>query len=148
MIQDKITNNAYTNGELDFREFTSPITLHSGVASLYEEYSLDATDYKVKKQLENSLYEIFVNSEYYEKYSSYRKIDKNDLLVMYYYFKEILLLEHTFSSIDIFMGFAEFFEINYDILYAKISVLDKENILKEMEEMVSVKSRVKSKKLF
>lgn len=148
MIFDKITTNSYNTGDMDFQEFTSPIALNDNISSRYEEYSLDATDYKIKKQLENALYEIFINSEYYEKYKTPRNLDKNDLLTMYYYFKDILVLENIFSPIDIFKGFAEFFEVNYNILYSKISIKDKESILKEINDTIQIKNKVKTKKLF
>ena len=47
-----------------------------------------------------------------------------------FYFKELIVKDRSYSSSQIFMGFAEFFQINYDQLYNEIGVMDKENLLK------------------
>jgi hypothetical protein len=67
---------------------------------------------------------------------------------MYYYFKEELIKRKSYSSMQIFISFAEFFQINYDQLYAEIGVLDKESLLKELSEKGKVKNKIKTRKLF
>jgi len=67
---------------------------------------------------------------------------------MYYYFKENLLPKNTYSSSQIFMGFAEFFQVNYDQLYSEIGVMDKENLLKELNIHRGLKKKIQTKKLF
>jgi len=49
---------------------------------------------------------------------------------------------------EIFIGFAEFFQINYDQLYGEIRVSDKEDLLKELNEKYGLKNRIKTKRLF
>ena len=97
----------------------------------FENYSDTNPDVIVNKEINQ-------NGEFYS-------VDKTGLEgIMYYYFKERLLKENTFSFIQIFIGFAEFFQINYDQLYGEIGVLDKEGILKELNK----KEKIKTKKLF
>ena len=70
------------------------------------------------------------------------------MVKMYYYFKELLVVDRSYSSSQIFMGFAEFFQINYDQLYNEIGVMDKENLLKELNAHKGMKSKIQTKKLF
>ena len=70
------------------------------------------------------------------------------LIKMYYHFKGLLLKERKFTSAEIFIAFAEFFEVNYDQLYSEIGVLDKESLLKELNEKYHLTSKIKTKKLF
>ena len=67
---------------------------------------------------------------------------------MYYYFKERLLKENTFSATQIFIGFAEFFQVNYDQLYTEVGVLDKEGLLRELNEKLGLDKKIQTKKLF
>jgi hypothetical protein len=70
------------------------------------------------------------------------------MVKIYYYFKEKLIDSKKFSNMEIFIGIAEFFQINYDQLYSEVGVLDKEFLLKELNEKYGLSSRIKTKKLF
>ena len=144
--------NNYNLGDIVYTDMSSStIRVHDGVFSLYEDnLSDDLVSYRSNKILEEEMYEIFKNSIYFEKYSKPKKIDKNDLIKMFYHFKESLLKVklNKYSNMDIFLAFAEFFEVNYDFLYSEISVLDKEYLLKELNEKYGLNDRIKSKKLF
>lgn len=149
MKEDKILNNSYNEGEMDYEAFSSPMKIDEGISHLYEDQLSDnLVEFRLLKSLDEDLYEIFFHSKYYNKYKALKKVDKSDVSKMYYYFKDLLIKEKIYSPMQIFIGFAEFFQMNYDVLYQEVGVLDKENILKELKEKGSLKGKMKVKKLF
>lgn len=143
-------NNSFNSGELHHEDFSKPLVVDSRVSGLYEDQLGDLIEYRTKQMLDDEMYKIFLNSPYYAKYKSPKRVDKNDMMKMYYYFKdEISKVENRkFSNMELFIGFAEFFQVNYDQLYTDIGVMDKEFILKELNEKYSLNSRIKTKRLF
>lgn len=149
MKEDKIINNSYNTGEMDFEAFTGVIKIDDRVSSLYEdEHSENMYERRIIKKLNEDIYTLFQESPFHEKYKNPKRVDKSDMIKMYYYFKDKLLKEKSYSSTQIFMGFAEFFQINYDQLYKEVGVMDKENMLKELHSHNGLKNKIKSKKLF
>jgi hypothetical protein len=149
MKEDKIINNSYNTGEIDFEAFSGEMKIDGRVSDLYEDqHSENMVEIRVIKRLNEDLYDIFLASPYHEKYKNPKRVDKSDMIKMYYYFKEHLIPKNTYSSSQIFMGFAEFFQINYDQLYSEIGVMDKENLLKELNTHSGMNARIKTKKLF
>lgn len=146
---DKIINNSYNSGDLNYEEFSGPMKVHDSVFTLYEDQLSDnLIEYRTLKMLETELYDIFEASPYFEKYKKPKRVDKNDMIKMFYYFKDKLVESKKFSSMEIFISFAEFFQINYDQLYGEIGVLDKEYLLKELSEKYSLDKKIKTKRLF
>jgi hypothetical protein len=148
---DKILNNSFSSGELHYEDLSKELKIDSRVAGLYEDQlGDDIVDHRTKKMLDDEIYKIFLDSPYYKKYKTPKRVDKNDMMKMYYYFKdEIAKLENKhFSNMEVFVGFAEFFQVNYDQLYADIGVMDKEFILKELNEKYSLTNKIKTKRLF
>lgn len=141
-------NNSFNKGEMNYESFGGEIRIEPSVLGLYEDQFGDIIEYRVKSMLDTELYDIFVESPYHEKYKMPKRIDKTDMVKMFYYFKERILKIGNFSNMEFFIGFAEFFQVNYDVLYGDISVMDKERILKEMSEKYSLNSKIKTKKLF
>jgi len=149
MKEDKIINNSYNTGELEFEAFSSVMKIDDRVSDLYEDqHSDNMVENRTIKALNEEIYSIFMESPYYEKYKNPKRVDKSDMIKMYYYFKEKLLPKNTYSSSQIFIGFAEFFQINYDQLYSDIGVMDKENLLKELNTHKGMKTKIQTKKLF
>jgi hypothetical protein len=149
MNEDKIINNTYNSGDLNYEEFSGPMKIHDSVFSLYEDQLSDnLVEYRTMKMLEDEIYQFFLESPYYEKYKKPKRIEKNDIIKMFYYFKEKLIVSKKFSNMEIFITFAEFFQVNYDQLYNEIGVLDKEYLLKELNEKYSLSKKIKTKKLF
>jgi hypothetical protein len=147
--EDKILNNAYNTGNIDYEQFTSAIKIDERITHLYKDVlSENIVEERTLRILDDKMYEFFTNSPYYEKYRTPKRVDKNDLLKMFYYFKEKLLKEKTFSEVQIFMGFAEFFQVNYSQLYAEIKIEDKEGLLKELDEKFNLNKKIKINKLF
>jgi len=149
MKEDKIINNSYNTGELEFEAFNSVMKIDDRVSDLYEDqHSENMVEIRTIKTLNEDIYSIFLKSPYYDKYKNPKRVDKSDMVKMYYYFKENLLPKNTYSSSQIFMGFAEFFQVNYDQLYSEIGVMDKENLLKELNIHRGLKRKIQTKKLF
>jgi len=148
MREDKIINNSFNSGEMAFREFTQTIKVDNRVSGLYEDQLGDVIEHRNMSVLNDRIYEIFVESPFHKKYKNPKRVDKNDMIKMYYYFKEEVGKDKKFSSMEVFIGFAEFFQINYDQLYGEIRVLDKESLLKELNEKYGLSDRIKTKRLF
>jgi len=146
---DKIINNSYNTGEIEYEAFNSVMKVDDRVYSFYEDQLSDnIAELRIVKELNETLYTIFLDSPYYEKYKNPKRVDKSDMIKMYYYFKEILLKKNIYSGSQIFIGFAEFFQINYDLLYSEVGILDKETLLKELHNHSGIQSITKTKKLF
>jgi hypothetical protein len=136
------TENAY-------EAFSGPIKINDKITHLYEDtISEDLIGYRSNKLLEEIMYNVFLESPFYHKYKTPKRIEKSDVTKMYYFFKEKILKEHNFSLYDIFINFAEFFQINYELLYNEISTLSKEELLKELNNEKQISERFKTKKLF
>jgi len=149
MKEDKIINNSYNTGEIEYEAFSGTMKIDDRVASRYsDQHSDNMFEVLALKSLNDEIYKIFLESPYHEKYKNPKRVDKSDMVKMYYYFKERLVKEKSYSSSQIFMGFAEFFQINYDQLYGEIGVMDKENLLKELHLHEGLRSKIKTKKLF
>ena len=148
MKEDKILNNSFNSGELNYKEFTQTIKVDGRVSNLYDDQLGDILEHRTIKLLNDELLRIFEDSPYYEKYKNPKRVDKNDMVKMYYYFKEKVTEVKNFSPMEMFIGFAEFFQINYDQLYNEVRVLDKELLLKELNEKYGLGNRIKTKRLF
>lgn len=147
--EDKIINNSFNRGEQMYEDFSGTMKVHDNVMHLYEDQIGDnIIEKRVLKMLDDEMYEIFEQSPYYEKYKKLKRTDSNDRLKMFYYFREQLLQKNKYSNIEIFIAFAEFFQVNYDQLYSEIGVLDKERLLKELNERYDLSHKIKTKKLF
>jgi len=147
MKKDKIINNAFNTGDTNYQEFTQPIKIDNKVIGLYEDQIGDILEYRLKSELNDLIYEIFFKSPYFEKYQNPKRVDKSDMIKMFYYFKN-KLIKNVFTNMQIFIGFAEFFQINYEQLYNDISVSDKEYLLKELNEKYNLHQKIKTKRLF
>jgi len=146
---DKILNNSYNTGEQNYEDFSGTMKVHDSVFSLYEDQlGENIIEHRTLKMLDDELYAIFEQSPYFEKYKKPKRADGNDRIKMYYYFKERLLKEKKYSNMEIFIAFAEFFQVNYDQLYNEVSVLDKENLLRELSSKYGLDDKIKTKRLF
>ena len=149
MKEDKILNNSYNTGDINYEAFTHVLKVDDRITHLYkDELSDNLVEQRTIKLLDERIFYYFELSPFYEKYKTPKKVDKNDLVKMYYYFKDKLIRENSFTIAQIFMAFAEFFQVNYDLLYSEISVLDKEGLLRELNDKYALNRKIKSKKLF
>ncbi len=146
-----ITNNYFMEYRDENFEYENlgAIKVDSGISEQYEDsYSEDMIGNRTNNMLINKMYEIFINSPFHNKYKTPKRIDKEDRIKMYFYFKDILKKENKYTLKEIFISFAEFFQINYGMLYNDLNVLDKEIILREMNDKNKIKHKLNSNKLF
>ncbi len=146
--EDKIINNSYNQGEYNIDDLLI-LKVSDEVYPLYEDQiSENIIERHTLKMLDEDMYEIFKNSPFFEKYKKPRRTDGSDRVKVYYYFKEELIKRRKYTNIEIFIAIAEFFQINYEQLYNEIGVLEKENILKELNEKYNLFNKIKTKRLF
>jgi len=149
IFEDKIINNSYNTGEIEYESFIGTIKIDDRMSSFYEDqFSDNMTEIRIIKDLNETIYQIFEESPYFEKYKTPRRVDKADIIKMYYYFKNLLIKKNIYSASQIFIGFAEFFQVNYDLLYNEVGISDKETLLKELHNHNGIKIITKTKKLF
>ena len=175
MIEDKIFENSFDKVEYGVERTTQEsIQISPFVEKQYEEsVSENIDELYVRRRLMQIMYELYLNSEFFEKYGQkkhidasrdssslkyedlvynpvVKKIERGDLFKIYYYFKDELNKYHEFSIIQIFCTIAEFFDLNYKTLYNDILTLeDKVNILEHLEKEYGLdKHFARSKALF
>jgi hypothetical protein len=145
---EKVFNNSYNNiyYGLEKTNKSSSIEISPLVSHIYEESTTeDITDIISKKVMDDIIYEEYHKTKWYEKYiDETKKIEKSDITDIYYYFKKILVNKNTYNSVEAFCGIAEFFKINYKMLYNDIiSIEDKAEILNILKETYGLKNRFK-----
>lgn len=153
MLEDKIINNNFDNVEYGTEALSqSPIAVNPMVYDRYEEsLSDDISEIYTRKKMYEDLAEIYEASPYYQKYGKeVKKLEKRDIGDIYYSFKDELNKRDSYTLVQIFCGIAEFFDLNYKILYNDIiSLEDKAQILEILQEAYGLESDLgKSKKLF
>lgn len=141
MKEDKIFNNRFNAGDVEYEVF-GKISIKSEFSSgnAYDEYN--------DKNLQDEIYEIFINSKYYEEYSKNKKVPKNEVAEIYYYFDEKLPASAEITPVDKFIAIAEFMSISYDVLYNELAPVYKEKLLRELDSKYSIFSKRKIKRLF
>ena len=147
----KVLNNTYNAVDRETGT-TSAISVSPLVSHLYQEsVSEDITDLYQSKINDEMMYELFVESPFYEKYkTSTKKIDKADAYDIYVYFRDKLIEKNAnLNIIQIFFAIMEFFEFNYDKMYNDvISINDKSQILESLANVYGYKSELNCNKLF
>ena len=175
MLGDKIIDNSFDKVEYGVERTTqTSIQISPFVEKQYEEsVSENIDELYVIRRLMKIMYDLYLNSEFFEKYGQKqhidaskdsstlqyedlvynpvaKKIERGDLFKIYYYFKDELQKHNEFSIIQIFCTIAEFFDLNYKTLYNDILTLeDKVNILEHLEKEYGLnKHFARSKALF
>jgi hypothetical protein len=141
MKEDKIFNNRYNTGEIEYEVF-GKIQVHEKFLprDVFEEY--------LDNKLQDELYEIFVGAEFYEDYSKNKKVVRSDVSKVYYYFDDNLKNTKAISPIEKFIAIAEFMSIPYEQLYEELAPVYKEALLRELDEKYKIFSKRKIKRLF
>lgn len=141
MKEDKIFNNRYNTGEIEYEVF-GKIQVHEKFLpqDIFQEY--------VNNKLQDELYEIFVTADFYEEYSKNKKVVRSDVARVYYYFDNNLENTKEISSIEKFIAIAEFMSISYEQLYEELAPVYKEVLLRELDEKYKIFSKRNIKRLF
>lgn len=141
MKEDKIFNNRYNTGEIDYEVF-GKIQVHEKFLprDVFEEY--------LDNKLQDELYEIFIGADFYEDYSKNKKVVRSDVSRVYYYFDDNLKNTKAISPIDKFVAIAEFMSITYEQLYEELAPVYKEALLRELDQKYKIFTKRNIKRLF
>jgi hypothetical protein len=152
-VEDKIINNSYDSVDYGTGSMSQQaISISPLVEDMYAESTTERIDelYSNKKLMEE-LHDLYEESEYYNKYKkSTKKIERPDVFDMYHYFKKKLEEKSEYTAVQIFCAIAEFFDLNYKVLYNDIITLnDKVEILDVLQNQYGLeKEFIKSRRLF
>lgn len=114
---------------------------NNDVRNSYEEFEL--------KQLEENLYDIYVNAPFFDKYEGNKKVLKHELVHVYLYFIDRIEDPSRFSPVDKFIAIASFMKMNFEVMYRELPIVYKEEILKELNKKYNMISKDKrSHRLF
>ena len=141
MKEDKIFNNRYNTGDLEFEQFgkIEPNDIHKPHDG-FEDY--------IAQTIQNDLFKIFQESKFYDEYSKSKKVTRGESAEIYYYFAERLSTSEAITSIEKFINIAEFMSISYEILYEELAPSYKEEILKELDKKYGIFKKKKIHRLF
>lgn len=142
MKEDKIFNNRFNTGEMDFDLFGAIVKIN---ASTNDD---DNVEYYSSQEFQKTLYNIFQNSPYFLEYSKFKKVPKNETAEIYYYFEEHIPYTKDLSKIDLFIHIADFMSMEYHILYNELGAPSKELLLKELDHKYSIFKKRNIKRLF
>lgn len=144
---DKIFGNDYNTGNIEF-EFFSTIKVKDEFSSTTsKEFTDNSYTAWEKEQLREDLYEIFENAPFRDKYAKIKKVPKNEMVRIYYYFSD-KLNEGKYSTVQVFTEIAEFMKMNYKDMFHQLLPVDKQNIVRELGEEYNIAALKKQKRLF
>lgn len=145
MVDDKILNNSFDDVEYGIERTTQQsISILPQVAYMYEEStSENIEDLYTNRKMRDLMSGFFENSPFYEKYSvEAKRLERCDMFDVYYYFKDRLMEVGEFNNVQIFCAIAEFFDVNYKVMYNDVIALeDKVVILEQLSEMYGLKKK-------
>lgn len=138
-MQDKIGNSSYDNKEYGLeRTSQTPIQIDPQAESMYEEATSEhIEEIYARRRMMDEMNKLYEKSEYFEKYGGCKpkKVERSDLMGIYYHFKEELQKLNEYNIVQIFITIAEFFDLNYKTLYNDILTLeDKVEILDHLAD--------------
>jgi hypothetical protein len=145
--RDKIFGNAFNTGDIEF-EVLGKIKVQDDYNYFDPEFSDNSHESFGKGELQKELYELFEHSPYYEKYTKIKRVPKNDMLKIYYYFAEPLRKKNKYTLVEIFTEVCGFMSLNFKEMFHLLLPLDKQLIIKELDDTFDILKRRKIKKLF
>ena len=145
---DKIFDNDFNTGNLDFDEFTQLPTVNAEYARENLGECYNSYDYNRNLTLEKTIDEFFKNTEYGKLLATKKKIPKNLHAQIF-----VSIVEQfgnkDFTISELFIGIAEYFNVNYEIFYENIPSLYRTRLVKELDDKYGIfKRRGGMKKLF
>lgn len=98
--------------------------------------------------LEENLYEIFLASPFVDKYEGNKKVPKHEMLNVYLYFLDRIKETSRFTAVEKFISISLFMKMNFEAMYRELSIVHKEEILKELNRKYFTLSNKRAHKLF
>ena len=143
---DKIFNNDFNTGNLDYEEFGPPKVDQEYIDS-YMESCYDSSEYYAKMQIMEKIDKTFKETDLGKTIGLKRKIPKQILPDIYLSVRDIFVPKEL-TEVEYFTNLAEYFGMSYEILYDNIPAIHRENIVKELDNKFGVLSRRGIRKLF
>ena len=140
MKEDKIFNNRFNTGDIDYEPFPKMRIDTPDNFDIVEEYN--------SHEMQVHLLEIFKGAPFFDQYTANRKIPKGDSCKLFYYFEEELTKTKDLRLMEKFILVADFMEMSYEVLYKEISVKHKELLLKDMDEEFGIFKKKNIHRLF
>lgn len=142
--RDKIFGNDYNTGELDFQHFTD-IKIKEGFNP--NEHTDESYESWETDEIEKELFDIFEKAEFYEKYRKIKRVPKGEMHDIYYFFDESLP-KNKYSAVQRFTCIVDFMKMRYKTMFNLLSPIDKQKIIKELDDEFNVLGKRNIKRLF
>jgi hypothetical protein len=140
----KILNNKYNTGTVEFEHFGEFVVSDTWVktqsVSSHEGYEIEI--------LNEDINTIFKNAPFFENYAENKKVKKDSILEVFWYFQEHLKEPERYTFIEKFLAIAGYMNINFKILYDVLDIKQKEKILNEFDDKYDIFKKKNIKKLF
>jgi hypothetical protein len=145
--RDKIFDNDYNTGNLDFEEYSSLPKVDSFYAEDNLRECYDSYEYSRKLTLEVLVDDIFNQTEFGKIFASKKKIPKQILPQVFVSIRE-KFTGNDYTESEIFTCIADYFGINYEVLYENIPSVYRAQLVRELDEKYGVLKRKGVKRLF
>ena len=144
---DKIFHNDYNSGNIEFEEFhgVPKVDVFYAEANLKDTY--DSFDYQRNVQIMEDIDDYFRETEQGKLLVNKKKIPKQMLSKIYVTLRS-KFEGGEYTGVEIFTNIADYFNLNYEVLYENIPAIYREELVKELDEKFQVLSRRGIKKLF
>jgi len=143
---DKIFNNDYNTGNLEFEEYGPP-RVDADYAEQHMQNYYDSSEYHTRMQVMEKIDSHFKTTEPGKIIGLKKKIPKQMLSRIYLVIKEAFR-EGELTEVEYFIAVADYFGMSYEILYENIPAIHRENIVRELDNKYSVLKRKGIRKLF
>ena len=147
LSHDKIFDNDYNTGNLDFEEYTNLPKVNSKFAEDNLQECYDSYEYNRLMSLEKHVNEYFENTEFSRIFLTKKKIPKQILPQLFVSIRE-QFNTNDFSGSEIFTSIADYFTINYEVLYENIPSIYRSELVRELDEKYHILKKRKTKNLF
>jgi hypothetical protein len=143
---DKIFNNDYNTGNLEFEEYGPP-KVDSDYASDHMESYYNSNEYHAKMQTMEKIDAFFQTTDAGKIIGLKKKIPKQMLSKIYMSIRDAFR-KGELTEVDYFVAVADYFGMSYEILYENIPAVHRESIVRELDGKYSVLKRRGLRKLF
>jgi hypothetical protein len=139
MKEDKIFNNSFNRGDIEYELFGEIKVVQEATGDLYEDY--------IETKLQEDLYKIYKESPYSGDFEKTRKNSKSVLAEIYYYFDDRLKSDDM-SAVERFTAIAEFMTAPYDTLFNELGSAYQDRIIRELDGKYKIFAKKNIKRLF
>jgi hypothetical protein len=147
VFHDKIFSNDYNTGNLDFEEYSNLPKVDTFYAEDNLRECYDSYEYNRKKDLESKVDQFFNESDAGRALGNKKKLPKQVLPQVYISIRE-RFNNNDYTGSEIFTTIADYFSINYEVLYENIPSIYREELVRELDEKYGVLKKKGVKRLF